>query len=160
MATIARLGVLTPDFDPVPESELTAMAPHGVSIHGARVPRTGGSGAGFVTAPYIDAAVDGLVELAPRAILLGYTSGSYMLGADADDRARARLEQRSKGIPLIFTSAAAATAFQQLGARRISLAIHPGGRMRRATKAPSTGAQPASTWWTARASSHRVPLRR
>ena len=34
----ARIGVLTPHLDPVPESEFQAMAPPGVSIHAARVP--------------------------------------------------------------------------------------------------------------------------
>jgi hypothetical protein len=34
---LARIGVLTPHFDPVPESELWAMAPPGVSIHASRV---------------------------------------------------------------------------------------------------------------------------
>ncbi len=34
----ARIGVLTPHLDPVPESEFQALAPEGVSIHAARVP--------------------------------------------------------------------------------------------------------------------------
>ena len=32
VGSIARIGVLTPAFDPVPESEAWAMAPKGVSI--------------------------------------------------------------------------------------------------------------------------------
>ena len=32
----ARIGVLTPHFDPVPESEFWTMAPEGVSVHAAR----------------------------------------------------------------------------------------------------------------------------
>jgi maleate isomerase len=122
--TIARLGVLTPDFDPVPESELWAMAPRGVSIHTARVPRAGGRGAGLVSAPYIDDAVDCLVELAPRAILLGYTSSSYALGADADEVVRTGLEQRTKGVPVIFTAPVAVAALRQLAVRRVSI-VHP-----------------------------------
>ena len=122
--SIARLGVLTPDFDPVPESELWAMAPSGVSIHASRVPRAGGSGAGFVAAPYVDEAVDRLAEMAPRAILLGYTSSSYALGREEDERVRARLEERAHGIPFIFPAVVAVTALRQLGARKIAL-IHP-----------------------------------
>jgi maleate isomerase len=121
---VARLGVLTPDFDPVPESELWAMAPHGISVHTSRIPRAGGRGAGFVAAPYADDAVDRLVELAPRAILLGYTSSSYALGAEADERARARLQERAKGIDVIFTCGAADAAFRRLGVKRLSV-IHP-----------------------------------
>jgi maleate isomerase len=122
--TIARFGVLTPDFDPVPESEMWAMAPRGISIHTARVARSGGPGARFVEPPHVDDAVDRLVELAPRAILLGYTSSSYALGAEADSRVRARLEQRAKGIPVIFTCQAATTALRHLNVRRISI-VHP-----------------------------------
>ena len=36
--TVTRIGVLTPHADVGPESELQAMAPEGVVIHGARVP--------------------------------------------------------------------------------------------------------------------------
>lgn len=122
--TVARFGVLTRDFDPVPESELWAMVPRGIAIHAARVARSGGSGARFVEPPHVDDAVDRLVELAPRAILLGYTSSSYALGAEADGRVRARLEQRAKGIPVIFTCTAATTALRHLGVRRISV-VHP-----------------------------------
>jgi len=32
----ARVGLLTPHFDPVPETEFRVMAPEGVSIHSAR----------------------------------------------------------------------------------------------------------------------------
>jgi maleate isomerase len=122
--TVARFGVLTPEFDPVPESEMCAMVPHGISIHAARVARTGPQGAAFVEPPHVDEAVDRLVELAPRAILLGYTSSSYALGAEADGRVRVRLEQRAKGIPVIFTCSATATALRHLDVRRISV-IHP-----------------------------------
>jgi len=119
---VARFGVLTPDFDPVPESELWAMAPRGVSIHTARVGAK--SGAAFVEAPAIDEAVDHLVRLRPRAILLGYTSSSYALGADADARVRARLEDRARGIRMIFPSLAASAALGELGVQRVSL-VHP-----------------------------------
>jgi hypothetical protein len=44
IGNLARFGVLTPDFDPVPESELWAMTPRGVSIHTARVVAKGGCG--------------------------------------------------------------------------------------------------------------------
>src|SRR5438067_285677 len=68
--TVARFGVLTPDFDPVPESEMWAMVPRGISIHAARVAPSGAPGASFVEPPHVDEAVDRLVELAPRAILI------------------------------------------------------------------------------------------
>src|SRR5262245_57290334 len=67
---LARIGVLTPDSDPVPESELSAMAPAGVSIHAARVGPYQ-SPAGF--AERADTAVERLAELAPHAIVYAYT---------------------------------------------------------------------------------------
>ena len=83
--SLARVGVLTPDFDPVPESEMWAMAPHGVSIHASRItwkwnhdPRE------FAEAPQLDSAVEQLVALKPRAIGYAFTSSSYALGAEAE----------------------------------------------------------------------------
>src|SRR5919202_1680024 len=60
VGTVARFGVLTPDFDPVPESELWAMAPRGVSIHAARMPRGGPGPRAFAEPPIADEAVDRL----------------------------------------------------------------------------------------------------
>jgi maleate isomerase len=123
-ATLARLGVLTPDFDPVPESELWAMAPRGVSIHGARMSRRAPGPRAFAEPPIADEAVDRLVPLAPRAILFAYTGSSYALGAEAERQMRSRLEERAKGVPVIFTCEAAAAALRLIGARRLSL-VHP-----------------------------------
>jgi len=122
--TLARVGVLTPDFDPVPESEMWAMVPRGVSIHAARVPRGAGAGHGFADPPYVDDAVDRLAALTPHSILFAYTSSSYALGAEASDQVRIRLEQRSKGIPMFFTCTAATAAFQLLDVQHISV-VHP-----------------------------------
>lgn len=126
--TLARFGVLTPHFDPVPETEIAAMAPAGVSIHAARVQWSGGARA-FAEPPYVDEAVAELAGAGPRnlnpdAILFAFTSSSYALGVAAEDAARARLEQRANGIPVIFASEAAQAALNLLGARRICL-IHP-----------------------------------
>jgi maleate isomerase len=123
--SLARIGVLTPDFDPVPESEMWAMAPLGVSIHAARVtwkwnhdPRE------FAEAPKLDIALDQLVALKPRAIAYAFTSSSYALGADAERAQRIRLERRSGGISVILTCIAATEALRTIGAERIAL-IHP-----------------------------------
>jgi hypothetical protein len=53
---------LTPDFDPVPESEMSAMAPDGVSIHASRVHRNR-TPAAFAEPPHVDAAAELLVDL-------------------------------------------------------------------------------------------------
>lgn len=119
---LARLGVLTPDFDPVPESELCAMAPQGVSIHAARVPRKGVLA--FSDPPNIDEAAEQLASLTPRAIVYAYTSSSYVLGAEADNDLRVRLEKRAQGIAVVLTCQAATEALHILGVQTVAL-VHP-----------------------------------
>lgn len=125
IGSLARIGVLTPDFDPVPESEMWAMAPRGVSIHASRVtwkwnhdPRE------FAEAPQLDNAVDQLVALKPRAIAYAFISSSYALGAEAEGAQRIRLEKRAGGVSVILTCIAATEALRTFGAQRIAL-IHP-----------------------------------
>lgn len=121
--SLGRIGVLTPVYDPVPESEMWAMAPQGVSVHAARVPWNRDARA-FAEPPYVDGAAEQLAGLAPRVILYAFTSSSYALGAEADDPLRARLEKRASGIPVVLTCPAAAEALRILGAQRLAL-IHP-----------------------------------
>jgi maleate isomerase len=122
--SLARIGVLTPDFDPVPESEMWAMAPSGVSIHASRVLRKNGDARSFAEPPHVDNAVELLAGLRPRAILYAFTSSSYALGAEADDSLRARLEMRAQGIPVVLTCPAATEALRILNAHRVAV-IHP-----------------------------------
>ena len=125
VGSVARMGVLTPDFDPVPESEMWAMAPHGVSIHTSRVTwRWNDDPRRFAEAPQLDNAIDQLVALKPQAIIYAFTSSSYALGADAEGALRARLEKRAGGISVILTCLAATEALRLVRARRIAL-IHP-----------------------------------
>lgn len=124
LGSVARIGVLMPDFDPVPESEMSAMAPHGVSIHGSRVVRRPGVPQSFTEPPNVDTAVEQLVGLAPLVILFAFTSSSYALGAEADKAVRVRLEGRSGKISVLFTCPAATDALQSLGVRRVAL-VHP-----------------------------------
>ena len=122
---LARIGVLTPDFDPVPESEMSAMAPKGVSIHGSRVFRDRSqTPAAFTDPRHIDAAADRFADLRPHAVVLAYTGSSYVLGADADAPTQARLQEHTRGIPVVLTSQAATDALHALGAKRVAL-IHP-----------------------------------
>lgn len=120
---LGRVGVLTPEFDPVPESEMEALAPEGVSIHGSRV-RRNATPAAFAEPPHVDEATAQLADLAPNAIAFAYTSSSYALGLDADAPTRARLEARARGTPVVLTCPAATDALHALGARRVAL-VHP-----------------------------------
>lgn len=121
--SLARIGVLTPNFDPVPESEMWAMAPRGVSIHTARVPYNRDPRA-FAEPPHVDNATEQLMVLKPRVIAYAFTSSSYVLGPQADDSLRARLEKRAQGIPVVLTCQAAVEAFRILSAHRVAV-INP-----------------------------------
>ena len=133
----ARIGVLTPHLDPVPESEFQAMAPPGVSIHAARVPlgilgpdgkvspQVGpGVARAFAEPPHVDNAAALLAAAPLHVIVYAFTSSSYILGAEADTALKARLEERTQGIPVVISTPAACLALRAVGARRIAL-IHP-----------------------------------
>jgi len=135
--TRARIGVLTPHLDPVPESEFNALAPPGVSIHAARVPlgmvapdgrivpHVGSEVArAFAEPPHVDAAAASLAALAPSAIVYAFTSSSYILGAQADAELAQRLSKAADGTPVVVQTAALAAALRALGVGRIAL-IHP-----------------------------------
>ncbi len=119
----ARIGVLTLDFDPVPESEMWVMAPPGVSIHASRVPWNRNTRS-FAEPPHVDTAAELLAGLTPHVIVYAFTGSSYVLDAEADVSLRARLEKRARGIPLVLTGPAASEALRILGVRRLAL-IHP-----------------------------------
>lgn len=135
--TRARIGVLTPHFDAVPEAEFQAMAPAGVSLHAARVPLgmvgengeiiphvDAGIARAFADPPAVDEAAALLAAVNPSAIIYAFTSSSYILGPEADSTLRHRLEGRANGIPVIIQSTALIVALRTLQAKRIAL-IHP-----------------------------------
>ena len=118
----ARIGVLTPDDDTVPESEFWTMAPAGVSVATARVPfrdlRT------YADPPGPDNATELLARLPLQSIVFAFTTSSYLLGTTGEQALTARLEERSNGIPVLLPCVAAAAAFRALAVRRIAL-FHP-----------------------------------
>ena len=133
----ARIGLLTPHFDPVPETEFQAMAPPGVSIHAARVPlgtfdsdgnfsleRGSGAARAFAEPPHIDNGATLLASIPASVIVCAYTGNSYVLGADGDNALKARLETRTRGIPVVIPMPACCLALRALGACKIAL-IHP-----------------------------------
>jgi maleate isomerase len=133
----ARIGVLTPHGDIGPEAEFNAMAPDGVSIHAARVPlgvyrADGGhdrtiphdAARAFAEPPYVDDAAELLAAAPLHAIAYGFTSSSYVCGPAADAALKARLEARTRGIPVVMPCAAAVAALSALKVARLAL-IHP-----------------------------------
>jgi maleate isomerase len=132
----ARIGVIAPDADFVPDAEMTAMAPDGVSVHATRVhlrspahlsgddPIEMATLRAYVTPPLLDDAA-GLLAAGPASVIAyAFTSTCYLGGDGDDDTLRARLEQRTSGIPVVTTCAAATEAMRTLDAERIAL-VHP-----------------------------------
>jgi maleate isomerase len=133
-----RIGILTPHADVGPESEFGALAPDGISIHAMRVPfrpyKAGGAMdrtladdpvRAFAEPPLVDDAAELLAAAPLHAIVYGLTSSSYVRGAADDAALKARLELRTRGIPVIIPCAAAVTALTVLGAKRLALVSPP-----------------------------------
>jgi maleate isomerase len=129
-----RIGVITPDGDIVPEMEFNALAPDGVSIHTTRIPFGGYRPGGkmdptiandpvraIADPPAVDDAADMLAMAPLHAIVFGFTSSSWVRGAADDAALKSRLEARTRGIPVVITSAAAAIAMDALSAKTVAL---------------------------------------
>src|SRR5918995_90392 len=133
-----RIGVLTPHADVGPESELQAMAPPGVAIHAARVP-FGAMAAGgvmdptiplapvraFAEPPHLDNAAELLAAAPLNAIAYGFTSSAYVIGVEGEAEMIARLEGRTRGIPVAAACRVVVEGLRVLAARRIALIDPP-----------------------------------
>jgi maleate isomerase len=133
-----RIGVLTPHADVGPESEFRAMAPAEVSIHAARVPlgayQAGGTmdqtiandaARTFAQPPHIDDAAELLAAAPLHAIVYGFTSSSYVRGADDAAALRTRLQSCARGIPVVIPCASAVEALAALAVKRLALISPP-----------------------------------
>src|SRR5215216_3556630 len=129
-----RIGVLTPHADVGPESELQAMAPPGVAIHATRVPFGAMAAEGvmdptiplvpvraFAEPPHLDNAAELLAAAPLNAIAYGFTSSAYVIGVEGEAEMIARLERRTRGIPVVAACRATVEGLRVLGARRIAL---------------------------------------
>ncbi|MFD9304794.1 maleate cis-trans isomerase [Streptomyces sp. NPDC060048] len=133
-----RLGVLVPQGDVGPESELRAMAPADVGLHGARVPfgamRKGGAMdptiplapvRDFAAPPHVDEAAEQLANAPLEAIAYAFTSSAYVIGARGEAEMTARLSARANGLPVVATCAATVDALRASGATRVCLIDPP-----------------------------------
>jgi maleate isomerase len=133
-----RIGVLTPHADVGPESELNAMAPPGVAIYATRVPFDAMAAGGvmdptiplapvkaFAESPHLDDAAELLAAAPLHAIIYGFTSSAYVIGEAGEAEMIARLERRTRGIPVVATGTAVVEGLRVLGARRIALIDPP-----------------------------------
>ncbi len=133
-----RIGLLVPHADLGPESELQAMAPPGVRIHATRVP-FGAMAAGgemdptiplapvkaFAEPPDLDDAAELLATAPLDAIAYGFTSSAYVIGMAGESEMIARLESRTRGIPVVAPCRAALDGLRLIGASRIGLVDPP-----------------------------------
>ena len=129
-----RLGVLVPHAAVGPEAELQAMAPPSVTIHATRVP-FGAMAAGglmdptiplapvraFAEPPHVDDAAELLATSPLDAIAFANTGAAYAIGLDGEAEMIARLERRTRGIPVLSTCAAAVDGLRVLGVSRVAL---------------------------------------
>lgn len=131
----ARIGLITPHMDIVPEREFQTLAPTDISIHVARVPlgwRGGPEAApigldavrAFADPPYVDDAVEMLAAAPLDSIAYGFTSSSYLLGPDRDVELSKRLEDRSQGLPIVIPCRSVLLALQTLGINKLTM-INP-----------------------------------
>src|SRR5829696_666151 len=133
-----RIGVLTPELDACPEAEFRALAGTAISIHAARVrhkiydPREMADRTiaidrvrAFAEPPLVDDATESLAAAPLHVIAYGFTSSSYVRGAADDAALKARLEARTRGIPVVVTCASAVVALGALGVRRLALIDPP-----------------------------------
>jgi maleate isomerase len=133
-----RIGVLVPHAAVGPEAELQAMAPPSVAIHATRIPFGAMAPGGlmdptiplaplraFTQPPYVDDAAELLAASPLDVIAFANTGAAYAIGVDGEAAMIARLEQRTRGIPVLSTCAAAVEALRALNVRRIALVDPP-----------------------------------
>jgi maleate isomerase len=134
----ARLGVLTAHAAVGAESELRAMAPAEIGIHAARA-YCGAMGRGgtmaptiplgpiraFADPPFVDDAAELLAAAPLEAIGFAFTSSGYAIGPEGEAAMVARLEERTEGIPLTTSCAAAAEALRALEVERLAIVNPP-----------------------------------
>ncbi|MDJ0318682.1 maleate cis-trans isomerase family protein [Arthrobacter antibioticus] len=130
-----KLGILTPHADVGPEAEAQAMLSGlRATVHGARVDfspmHPGGSidekiahdpVLRFIHPEVIDHTVQSLSHSPLDAIGLAFTSSSFKIGAEREQRLLARLATVSYGIRLETTGTAATAAIKHLGLTSIAV---------------------------------------
>jgi maleate cis-trans isomerase len=129
----ARIGILVIHKDAVPEAEIWAMAPPGVTVHSARFasPRTPGSdfqgdqAAALVESPDIARGLEQLGQLRLDVICLCFGSSSFIAGAGFDELFAEQARARAGGTPVTTAPLAMLDALRCLGIRRPHLVSPP-----------------------------------
>ncbi len=134
---LAKIGLLTPHLDDVPESETVTMLPQGVSLHTARVPfgmlKEDGTVSShlhmddviaFARGPGLIDAAHRLTPLQPNVVIYAFTSSSYLIGPDGDRNLQAKLANACNGAVIVLQSRAILAAASALGLKKLAV-FHP-----------------------------------
>jgi maleate isomerase len=123
----ARLGFLVPPGNPTVESEMIALAPHGVSLHFHRMTARGATGSleaqderNRMMVDNIDGSVELLAMVKPHVIVLAHTATSYYLGRKGEADLLPRLE-RLACTRVITAFGSVVRALERLNIRRLAL---------------------------------------
>jgi maleate isomerase len=123
----ARLGFLVPPGNPTVETEMIALAPHGVTVHFTRLVAHGetGSHAGQeernqTMVAHIAESAALLAMVKPAVIMLSHTATSYTLGPQKEAELIARLSEQC-GTIVETAFASVLEALRVLGVRKIAL---------------------------------------
>jgi maleate isomerase len=116
--------------EPIPEAELWAMAPPGVSIHAARVtaraPWAAVATSGqVVPVPDLARGTEQLGRMQLDAIVVGHSSSSFVGGSGWDKSVAAHLATLSNGVPVSTNGLDTLAALHSLGLRRPFLVLPP-----------------------------------
>ena len=123
----ARLGFLVPPGNPTVETEMIALAPHGVTVHFSRLVAHGGTGSHAGQKERNRTMIEhvgesaGLLDLVkPDVIMFSHTATSYTLGPQKEAEL---IERLSKQCGTIVETAFASVleALRVLGVRKIAL---------------------------------------
>jgi len=123
----ARLGFLVPPGNPTVETEMIAMAPHGVSLHFHRMVAHGTPGSlvgqserNRSMVDNIDNGIDLLAMVKPDVIVIAHTATSYHLGRRGEAELLDRL-QRKPGRRVVTAFGSVVRALERLAIRKLAL---------------------------------------
>lgn len=119
----SKIGLIYPSPGWVMEPEFYAMSPDGVITCTTRISllETNAEQLALLGDQTIEAAA--LLSQAPvDVIALGCTSGSFIGGCDYDRELIKEMEEASKGIPSITTSASVVAALESYGVKKVAVA--------------------------------------